>query len=208
MKIEPIGDQILIQRDDEERVSKSGLVLPDTAVKRARSGVVVATGDGIRIGSAVASHILSKGDRVWFNMLSGNEFVVEGEKVLLMIEREVIVMQPSESNFDRILSPEPMDDRVMIRPDEIPAVTEGGIALPEIALKRDEVMTGTIVAVGPGRRYWDFEKRDILRTPSSLMAGDRVYYARYTGSDVTLNGVEYRVVRESDVLCSVENSDG
>ena len=87
----------------------------------------------------------------------------------------------------------PIDDRVVIEPMESEQVTEGGIVLPETA--KEKPVQGKIKAVGPGRLL---DNGDRL-TPS-VKVGDVVIYGKYSGSDVKVEGKEYKVMRESEIL--------
>ncbi|GIW97311.1 MAG: 10 kDa chaperonin 1 [Pirellulaceae bacterium] len=90
----------------------------------------------------------------------------------------------------------PLDDRVVVQPVEAEETTAGGIVLPDTA--REKPQRGTVVAVGPGRLLDNGE-----RAPLSLAIGDQVIYGKYGGSDVEVNGQEYKILRENDVLAKV-----
>ena len=87
----------------------------------------------------------------------------------------------------------PIDDRVVIEPMESEDVTEGGIVLPETA--KEKPMQGKIKAVGPGRLLDNGD-----RLAPSVKVGDVVIYGKYSGSDVKVEGKEYKVMRESEIL--------
>jgi len=87
----------------------------------------------------------------------------------------------------------PIDDRVVIEPMESEEITEGGIVLPDTA--KEKPAQGKIMAVGPGRLH---RKRD--RLPPSVKVGDVVIYGKYSGNDVKVEGKEFKVMRESEIL--------
>ncbi|MGA2507549.1 MAG: co-chaperone GroES [Chitinispirillaceae bacterium] len=87
----------------------------------------------------------------------------------------------------------PLADRVIILPLEAEEKTAGGIIIPDNA--KEKPQKGEIVAVGPGKFADDGQK-----IAMSLKKGDKVLYAKYSGSEVTIDGKEYLIVRESDVL--------
>jgi len=91
----------------------------------------------------------------------------------------------------------PIDDRVVIEPMESEEVTEGGIVLPDTA--KEKPVQGKIVAVGPGRLLDNGN-----RLKPSVKKGDVVIYGRYSGSDVKVEGTEYKVMRESEILARYE----
>lgn len=90
----------------------------------------------------------------------------------------------------------PLDDRVVVQPIEAEETTAGGIVLPDTA--KEKPQRGTVLAVGPGRLL-DNGKRAEL----SVAVGDEVIYAKYGGSDVEIDGEEYKILRESDILAKV-----
>jgi len=91
----------------------------------------------------------------------------------------------------------PLGDRVLIKPCEEKEKTKGGIVLPDTAKERPQ--EGEIVAVGEGRRT-DEGKRVSL----SLKVGDKVLYGKYSGTEITVDGEEYLIMREEDVLAIIE----
>jgi chaperonin GroES len=95
----------------------------------------------------------------------------------------------------------PLGDRVLVRPlspDEIEnKVTSFGIIIPDTAKEKPE--QGTVVAVGPGRRT---DKGEVI--PVAVKAGDRVMFAKYGFEEVKIDGVEYYIVSEKDILAVLE----
>jgi chaperonin GroES len=90
----------------------------------------------------------------------------------------------------------PLDDRIVVEPSDATEKTAGGILLPDTAKQKPQ--QGTVVAVGPGK---------LLdaggRAPLAVKVGDVVLYGKYSGSDVEVNGTEYKILRESDVLAKL-----
>ncbi|MFA9477874.1 co-chaperone GroES [Phycisphaerales bacterium AB-hyl4] len=91
----------------------------------------------------------------------------------------------------------PLDDRVVVKPQEAEDRTAGGIYLPESA--KEKPMTGTVVAVGPGKLSDEGK-----RTPVSVKKGDVVLYGKYGGTEIELDGETVMVLRESELLGVVE----
>ena len=89
----------------------------------------------------------------------------------------------------------PLADRVVIKALEESEQMRGGLYIPDTAKERPQ--QGEIVAVGPGR----FEKDK--RVPMDVKVGDKVLYGKYSGTEVTLDGEQYLILRESDVLAIV-----
>ncbi len=90
----------------------------------------------------------------------------------------------------------PLDDRVVIEPMEAEEVTAGGIVLPDAA--KEKPQRGTAVAVGPGRLLESGE-----RCAVAVEVGDEVLYGKYGGTDIEVDGTEYKILRESDILAKV-----
>ena len=90
----------------------------------------------------------------------------------------------------------PLDDRVVVSPLEAEETTAGGIVLPDAA--REKPQRGSVVAIGPGRLL-DSGTRGEL----SVAVGDEVIYGKYGGSEVEIDGKEYKILRESDILAKV-----
>ncbi|MEM1354308.1 MAG: co-chaperone GroES [Planctomycetota bacterium] len=87
----------------------------------------------------------------------------------------------------------PLEDRVLVLPDSAEEVTASGIYLPEAA--KEKPQTGKVVAVGPGK-LTDTGERGAL----SVKAGDTVMFGKYGGSEIDIDGVEHKILRESELL--------
>ena len=82
----------------------------------------------------------------------------------------------------------PLADRVLIEPAAAETTTASGIIIPDNAQEKPQ--RGTVVAVGPG-------KKD---EPTTVKVGDTVLYGKYSGTDLNLDGVDYMIMREADIL--------
>lgn len=90
----------------------------------------------------------------------------------------------------------PLADRVVISPKAREETTKSGIVLPDTAQEKPQ--EGTIVAAGPGRVLEDGN-----RLPLDVKVGDSVLYAKYAGTEYKLDGEEYLILKESDILAIV-----
>ncbi|WP_448545776.1 co-chaperone GroES [Roseiflexus sp.] len=88
----------------------------------------------------------------------------------------------------------PLADRVVVKPVEREEKTKGGIYLPDTASK-ERPMEGTVLAVGEGR-IDDSGKR----IPMNVKPGDRVIFAKYSGTEFKVDDVEYLILSEKDIL--------
>ena len=87
----------------------------------------------------------------------------------------------------------PLHDRVVIRRIEEVGKTTGGIIIPDTA--KEKPMEGEVVAAGPGTRD---EKGQLVAL--EVKAGDRILFGKWSGTEVKLDGVEYLIMKESDIM--------
>ena len=86
----------------------------------------------------------------------------------------------------------PLSDRVLVQPDSAEEVTSSGIYIPDTA--KEKPQRGTVVACGPGK------VENGTKIEMSVKEGDSVLYGKYSGTELTLDGNEYLIMRESDIL--------
>ena len=91
----------------------------------------------------------------------------------------------------------PLGDRLIVLPLEEEQTTSGGIVLPDTALERPQ--RGSVVAVGPGERSRD--TGEVI--PLDVAEGDTVVFSKYGGTEIKIEGDDYLILRESDVLAKV-----
>lgn len=91
----------------------------------------------------------------------------------------------------------PLGERVVVKPLPMEEVTKGGIVLPDTA--KEKPQKGEVTAVGPGRLLDNGQ-----RVPIDLKVGDQVLYSKYAGNEIKLDGEEYLILRESDILGVIE----
>ena len=91
----------------------------------------------------------------------------------------------------------PLHDRVVVRRLESEEKTKGGIIIPDTA--QEKPMQGEIIAVGPGDRD---ENGKLI--PIDVKAGDVVLFGKWSGTEVKLDGVEYLIMKESDIMGVIE----
>ncbi|MCK9339292.1 MAG: co-chaperone GroES [Bacteroidales bacterium] len=85
----------------------------------------------------------------------------------------------------------PLADRVVVEPAEAEQKTAGGIIIPDTA--KEKPQKGVIIAVGPG-------KKD---EPMTVKVGDTVLYGKYSGTEVTIDGKNYLIMKESDIYATI-----
>ena len=93
----------------------------------------------------------------------------------------------------------PLQDRILVKRIEEEEKTKGGIIIPDTA--KEKPQRGSVLAVGPGQLNDKGE-----RVPLDVDAGDEIIFSKYGGTDIKLEGEDYLILRESDVLAKVVKS--
>ncbi len=86
----------------------------------------------------------------------------------------------------------PLADRVLVKPDSAEEKTSSGIIIPDSA--KEKPQRGTVVAAGPGK------VENGTKIDMSVKTGDKVLYGKYSGTELTLDGEDFLIMRESDIL--------
>ncbi|HMO15505.1 MAG TPA: co-chaperone GroES [Pirellulaceae bacterium] len=90
----------------------------------------------------------------------------------------------------------PLDDRVVVEPLESEQTTAGGIVLPDSA--REKQQRGKVLAVGPGKLLENGDRGQL-----AVAVGDEVIFGKYGGTELEIDGLEIKILRESDILAKV-----
>jgi chaperonin GroES len=98
---------------------------------------------------------------------------------------------------DMASSLKPLRDKVVVERSEAEEKTSGGILLPDTA--KDKPKQGTVIAVGPGRVLDNGETKSL-----EVKKGDRVLFGGFAGSEVKLNGKEYLILNENEILAVID----
>ncbi len=93
----------------------------------------------------------------------------------------------------------PLADRVVVKPFEEQEMKKGGIIIPDTA--KEKPMQGEIIEVGSGRVTDDGKK-----LPPEVKKGDRILYGKYSGTEVSIDGEELLIMRESDIFAIIQQS--
>jgi len=91
----------------------------------------------------------------------------------------------------------PLHDRLIVQRLEEEERTKGGIIIPDTA--KEKPIEGKVIAVGTGRN-----KKDGTKIPLEVKKGNRVLYAKYAGTEVKIDGEEYLIMKEDDILAIIE----
>jgi len=93
MKIEPLGDKVVVERLDPEEVTSGGIVLPESAKEKPQEGKIVAIGTGHRTESGEVIELsVKKGDHIIFSSYAGTEITVEGKEYIVMPEEDILAI--------------------------------------------------------------------------------------------------------------------
>ena len=92
----------------------------------------------------------------------------------------------------------PLNDRVLVKRLEEVQVTKGGIYIPDTA--KEKPVEGKVISVGPGK-----VNDQGNRVPLNLKEGDKILFGRYAGSEIKIEGDEYLMMREDDILAVIED---
>lgn len=91
----------------------------------------------------------------------------------------------------------PLDDRILVKPNEAETKTKSGIFLPEGA--KEKPMMGKVIATGPGKLTDSGKRAEV-----GVKKGDTVVYGKYAGTEVDIDGEQHMIIRESELLGVVE----
>jgi len=91
----------------------------------------------------------------------------------------------------------PLHDRVIVKASQPEEVTKGGIIIPDTA--KEKPMQGEIIAVGSGKLTEDGKI-----TPLAVKVGDQVLYGKYAGTEISVAGEDYLIMRESDIFAVIK----
>lgn len=93
MQLKPLGDRLVVEPKEKETTTASGIVLPDTASEKPQQGTVIATGPGARDGDGnrIAMDV-AEGDTVLFAKYAGTEIKIDGGKLLILKESDVLAI--------------------------------------------------------------------------------------------------------------------
>ena len=93
IKIQPLGDRVVVRRDDAEEITAGGIVLPDSAKDKPARGSIVSVGSGRLLDDGSRSKLqVKKGDRVLFSSYAGEQFKLGEQELMLMREEDILAV--------------------------------------------------------------------------------------------------------------------
>jgi len=105
--------------------------------------------------------------------------------------------QSANRPMEAIVKLQPLEDRIVVRPNEAEETTASGLVIPDTA--KEKPQQGQVLAVGPGRFGDDNE-----RVPMDISEGDTVVYSKYGGTEITIEGEDLLILNARDVLAVVK----
>lgn len=99
MKIRPLWDQVLVERDGADSMSEGGIIIPDSAQERPERGTVLAVGEGRRnekTGERIPVDYVKAGDRIVFSSMSGIDFEIAGRELTFLRAVEVLAVEDED----------------------------------------------------------------------------------------------------------------
>jgi chaperonin GroES len=96
-----------------------------------------------------------------------------------------------------VMAIRPLDDRVVVEPLEAAEKTQGGIVLPDSA--KEKPTKGKVISVGEGKLLDSGNRAELL-----VKKGDKVLYGKYAGTEITVDGKDYLILKENDILAKIE----
>ena len=138
--------------------------------------------------------VLARGNRFWH----GNCFKGDEQEIRSNLEQSSSTMNFNKGNAQKRIKImiKPLADRIVVKPAEAEQKTSSGLFIPDNA--KEKPMQGKVVAVGPGRKN---DKGELVAM--EVKVGDVVLYGKYSGTEVTVDGENYLIVKESDVIATL-----
>lgn len=90
MKFKPLADRVLVRPDDQLTTTPGGIIIPGTVQEKPMEGTVVASGPGRYLDGKFVANTVAVGDKIIYGKWSGNEIVIEGEKLMIMEESQIL----------------------------------------------------------------------------------------------------------------------
>ncbi|CAM9757592.1 unnamed protein product [Discosporangium mesarthrocarpum] len=192
----PISNSILVRVRDADKTTSSGIILPESSIGKPTEGEVIAMGPGrthMETGVTIPFPC-SIGDKVLYgtydgtaaNYMNADHQFIRDENVLFVYSGER--MTPDSIKMIR--------DEILVKVEEEESTTAGGLVLvQQDSESGNKPSTGEVIAVGPGRMSSNGET-----VPMDVEVGDMIKFRSFAGSEVTMEDVDYRVIKMAEVL--------
>lgn len=180
----PFKDVLLIEKEDSY-AQFTLIVIPDNCRERPTFGHVIRSGPG-RVSHQTGVTVpmeCTTGDRVCFERYGGYTLTLDGKQYQVLGDRDILMVERDGKWM-------PTRDRLLVRAMGLESFTKKGLALPEN--RKEKPAQGVVVAVGRG----DIDEHG-RRHHMECKPGDRIYFQRWAGSEMRINGENLRIIRET-----------
>ncbi|KAK3282244.1 20 kDa chaperonin, chloroplastic [Cymbomonas tetramitiformis] len=178
--VKPVGDRIVVKVEKKAQVTSGGVFLAQTTTEGPSTGEIVSLGTG--------EVTLSLGDKVLYSKFAGTEVELGGSTHVILKQDDCVGTMAGD-----VSSLKPLDDRILIKCQEVEDTTSGGLILTEAA--KEKPLTGEVIAVGPGKKDGDSQL---------VSVGSTVLYKQFSGVELEdEDKQQYIVVKQADVLASL-----
>lgn len=191
----PANHNILVKIAEASDKTEGGIFLPEEAKDKPNFGEAVEVGPGKYLGNGVPIPMhVAKGDTVMYGQYGGTSLNYDGDKHVV-ITQDDILCKFSDGEY-KVTSCVPIFDRLLVKVGEMSDETSGGLIISNNA--KEKPTNGEVMAMGPGRFMENGEME-----PATMQIGDQVYYSTYAGTNITLEGEDYVIVRVADIFAKV-----
>lgn len=181
-------DRVLVNPDPPDDITAAGIFIPEKFKPKAVRGQVVSIGPGLLTGAKMETE---PGLIVIYPRYTGTEITINNKEYLIIPESDISLREATfqDNNCIKIDNTyfTPLSDRLLIEPEWLQKVTPGGIILPDTAVEKSG--KALVLAVGKGK----------LNEPMTVRTGDHVLYEKHRGTEITVNGKECLIIRESEI---------
>ena len=191
----PLQNNLLIKVKQAATATAGGLYIPDNAKERPTEGVCIAGGKGRNHPDTglLIEIAVNPGESVIYGKYDGSELKYNDENHQMIKDDDVLLkFKGDEPTFENV---QPVKDQVMIKLPPKEASNAAGIIVTTAESKEKRVDYGTVAKVGPGRTAGNGAVMPIQVAP-----GEGVRFRDFAGSDVKIEGVEYRIIRAYDII--------
>ena len=194
MQVQPLLDRVLVKRDEKDKKTSGGIIIPDTVENPPLQGTVIAVGSGAILPSGKVRELkLSAGDRVMFSRYAGTSIEVDGDEFLMMGEKDIAAAIVGKGKKKKLV---PLLDKVLVKRDPTQDKTTGGLFIPEQA--QEPPLRGTVVAVGSGALLQDGDTRAL-----DVSKDDRVLFNQYAGVEIEFEGENLMLLSEGEIQARI-----
>jgi chaperonin GroES len=191
----PLANNLLIKVKEAATSTKGGLYIPDNAKERPTEGLVIGAGPGLyhpETGTFIANAV-QDGDGVVYGKYDGTQMKYNEANHQLIKDDDVLLRyEGDEATFANC---QPVKDSVLIRLPEKEEKNSAGIIINSLDSKDKKIDYGTVAKVGPGK-----QAATGVIVPILVEVGDGVRFRDNAGSDIKIEGIEYRVLKAYNIL--------